>query len=67
MNTRDISEAKDPDLRASVVAMQRAAKLARTIAMQTDTGIVIVENGQIVHISAAALREAAKQGDAAAT
>lgn len=67
MNTRDISEAKDPDLRASVVAMQRAAKLARTIAMQTDTGIVIVENGQIVHISAAELREAAKQGDAAAT
>jgi hypothetical protein len=67
MNTRDISEAKDPDLRASVVAMQRAAKLARTIAMQTDTGIVIVENGQIVHVSAAALREAAKQGDAAAT
>ena len=67
MNTRDISEAKDPDLRASDVAMQRAAKLARTIAMQTDTGIVIVENGQIVHISAAALREAAKQGDAAAT
>ena len=67
MNTRDISEAKDPDLRASVVAMQRAAKLARTIAMQTDTGIVIVENGQIVHICAAALRVAAKQGDADAT
>ncbi len=56
MNTKDIREAKDPDLRASVVAMQRAADLARTIAIQTDTGIVVVENGQIVHISAAALR-----------
>lgn len=67
MNTRDISEAKDPDLRASVVAMQRAAKLARTIAMQTDTGIVIVENGQIVHISAAELREAAAGADADAS
>jgi hypothetical protein len=64
MTTRDISEAKDPDLRASVVAMQRAAKLARTIAIQTDTGIVIVENGQIVHISAAALREAATGANA---
>lgn len=56
MNTKDIREAKDPDLRASLVAMQRAADLARTIAIQTDTGIVVVENGQIVHIPAAALR-----------
>jgi hypothetical protein len=57
MNIKDISEAKNPDLRASIVAMQRAAQLARTVAIQTDTGIVVVENGQMVHISAAALRE----------
>lgn len=67
MNTKDIREAKDPDLRASIVAMQRAAKLARTIAIQTDTSIVVVENGQIVHITAAELRAAAEKGDVAAT
>lgn len=66
MSMKDIREAKDPDLRASVVAMQRAAKLARTVAIQTDTSIVVVENGQIVHISAAELRAANEKDDVAA-
>lgn len=63
MEMKDIAEAKNPDLRASVAAMQRAAKLARKIAIQTDTSIVVVEDGQIVHIPAAALREVAEQDD----
>ncbi len=57
MTTRDISTAKDPDLRASMAAMQRAAELARKTAIQTDTGIVIVRDGRIVHISAQELRQ----------
>jgi len=56
VNTKDITEAKDPDLRASVAAMQRAAELARKIAIQTDTSIVVIENGELVHIPAAELR-----------
>ncbi|WKJ89941.1 hypothetical protein QZJ86_18330 [Methylomonas montana] len=56
MNTPDISTAKDPALRASVVAMQRAALLARQTAIQTETHIVIVEDDKLVRISADELR-----------
>lgn len=57
MKHQDISQAKDPDLRASLVAMQRAAELAKQIAIQTDTSIVTVQEGQIVHIPAQELRK----------
>lgn len=60
---KDISEAKNPDLPASVAAMQRAAKLARKIAIQTDTSLVIMKDGKIVQIPAATLRDAAENGD----
>lgn len=53
----DIANARDPDMRASLAAMQRAALLARQTAIQTDTGIVIIQNGQLVHISAQELRK----------
>lgn len=53
----DIANAQNPDLRASLTAMRRAARLARQAAMQTDTGIVIVQNGVVVRVSAAELRE----------
>jgi len=56
MSAQDISKAKNPDLRASLAAMQRAAKLARKVAVQTDTGIVLVQDGELVHISADELR-----------
>jgi hypothetical protein len=49
-----------------MAAMRRAAQLARTIAIQTDTSIAVFENGEILQISAAALRAAAEQGDSAA-
>lgn len=61
MMMKDISQARNPDLRASVAAMQRAADLARHIAIQTNTHLVIVENGKIVRIPAEALREAASK------
>ncbi|MBL8435987.1 MAG: hypothetical protein JNL99_13750 [Zoogloea sp.] len=57
MTQQELSQAKDPDLRASLQAMQRAAELARRTAMQTDTHIVIVENEQIVRLSAQQLQQ----------
>jgi imidazolonepropionase-like amidohydrolase len=54
---RDISEARDPDVRNSLAAMKRAATIARKIAIDTNTGIVVVRDGKIVHISAKQLRE----------
>ena len=57
VKTQDISKARNPDLRASAVALQRAAELARKTAIQTDTGIVIVRDAQIVHVSAQELRQ----------
>ena len=56
MITRDISEAKDPLLRASLAAMQRAAALARQTAIETNTGIVLFIDGQVVRIPAAELK-----------
>lgn len=62
INTQDISTAKDPGLRASMGAMQRAAFLARKTAMQTETDIVIVEDEKLVRISADELRQIDTQG-----
>lgn len=57
MNTRDISEAQNPDLRASVAAMQRAAEQARKTAIQTGTDLIVVRDGKITRISPETLRE----------
>lgn len=57
MKQQDLSKAKNPDLRASLAAMQRAAELARRTAVQTDTAIVVVQNGKLVRISAEQLRD----------
>lgn len=52
MKPKDLSLAKNPDLRASFAALQRAAELARKVAVQTDTAIVVVENGRLIRIPA---------------
>lgn len=57
MTPQDLAQAKDPDLWASLQAIQRAAKLARQTALQTGTAIVIVQNQQIVRLSAQQLRQ----------
>jgi len=57
MTTRDISEAKDADQRASMVALERAALAARIIAIQTDTAIIVHKDGKVVRIPAAELRQ----------
>jgi hypothetical protein len=58
MTQSDISKAKNPDLRASVAAMRRAAELARRTAIQTDTAIIMVRDGKPVRIPADQLRRA---------
>ncbi|RCX11540.1 hypothetical protein [Extensimonas vulgaris] len=57
MSTKDITQAKDPLLAASLAALERAAELARQTALQTNTAIVLVQAGRIVRIPAQALRE----------
>jgi hypothetical protein len=52
MTPKDLAIANAPDLVASFAALKRAAALARKIAIQTDTGIVILKDGEIMHISA---------------
>ena len=49
---KDISEAKDPDLRGSMAAMQRAARMARRIAIQTGTDLIIMKEGKLIRIPA---------------
>lgn len=44
MTMKNIQEAKDPDLRASVAAMSRAAQAARKTAMQTGTNLIVVKD-----------------------
>ncbi|MBU2853524.1 hypothetical protein HF928_05670 [Acidithiobacillus ferriphilus] len=43
----DIANAKDPDVRASLNALRRAAQLARKTAIQTNTSIVIILNSAV--------------------
>lgn len=62
MKLSDISNAKDPDLRASLTALRRAGELARKIAIETNTGIVIKREGKIVRISAGELCQARLEG-----
>lgn len=57
MNVKDISNAKNSDLRASHDALRRAAELARQTAIQTDTDLIIVKDGKTVRVPAAELRE----------
>ncbi|KKO73384.1 hypothetical protein [Kerstersia gyiorum] len=61
MSHADISTAKNPDLRASMAALQRAAEAARQLAIQTNTAIVLVEQGKLVKVSAEQLRRQTRQ------
>lgn len=57
MTQADLSLAKNPKLRGSLVAIRRAADMARETAIQTGTGIVVVQGGKRVHITDAQLRK----------
>lgn len=57
MNTNDISSAIDPDVLAALGALHRAALQARKIAIQTETNLVIVKDGQLLRIPPSELRQ----------
>jgi hypothetical protein len=57
MTEQELEKAKDPDLRASLQAIKRAARAARKIAKQTDTCIVIVRDNKVIHITAQELQQ----------
>jgi len=57
MTQEELWKAKNPDLRNSLIAMRRAAEMARQIAIQTNTAIVLVKDGKVVRIPADQLRE----------
>ena len=50
MTMKDISTAKDPDVRNALVALKRAARMARETAIATGTSLVIMRDGKIVHV-----------------
>lgn len=54
---RDINKAKDPALRSSLAALQRAAAEARRIALQTGTDLMVFRNGEITRIPPRELSE----------
>jgi hypothetical protein len=58
MTMKNIQEAKDPNLPASVAAMKRAAEAARKIAIQTGTNLIVVKDGQLVRIPPEVLQKA---------
>ena len=55
MNANDLAKAKDPDVRAALGALRRAAQSARTIAMQTNTHLIIMKDGRLQRIAASEL------------
>ena len=59
---KGIREAKDPDLRASVAAMRRAATVARKIAIQIGTDLIVMRAEQLIRTPANVLREATPFG-----
>ena len=55
MTQHQLSEAKNQDLIFSVAAIKRASVLARQVAMQTGTAIVVCKDEKIVRRTAAEL------------
>ena len=55
MNESDRSN--DPEVGDAMAAMQRAAELARKTAIQTETAIIIVQDGKRIRITADELRK----------
>ena len=58
MTKDQLSQAKDKDLPASLIAMRRAGRLAREQAMRTNTAIVVLRNQKPVRVTAEELRKA---------
>lgn len=57
MNADDLSQAKNPDVRAALGALRRAAQSARETAIQTNTHLIIVKDGRLQRIAASDLMQ----------
>ena len=58
MTQEQLAQAKDKDLPASLVAIRRAARMAREEAVRTDTAIIVMRDGKLVRVTADELRKA---------
>jgi len=58
MTQDPLSQAKDRDLPASLIALRRAARMAREQAVRTDTAIVVIRDRMPVRVTAEELRKA---------
>lgn len=56
MTQKQLSQAKDKDLPASLIALRRAARAARQIALSTGTAIIVHRGNKTVRITAEELR-----------
>ena len=50
MNQKKIELAKDPDLAGSWVAIRRAAKRVKQVAVSTNTELVVLRDGKRVRV-----------------
>lgn len=57
MMQEQLSQAKDKDLPASLIAMRRAARMAREQAVRTNTAIVVIRDQKPVRVTAEELRK----------
>ena len=57
MTKDQLSQAKGKDMAGSLIAMQRAARAARELAVRTNTAIIVMRDGKIVRITADELRD----------
>ena len=58
MTQEQLSQARDKDLPASLIAIRRAARMAREQAVRTDTAIIVMRNALPVRVTAEELRKA---------
>lgn len=56
MTQVQMAQARDKDLPESLVAMPRAARQARELAVRTNTAIIVIRDGKRVRVSAEELR-----------
>lgn len=57
MTQEQLSQAKDKDLPASLIAIRRAGRLAREQAVRTDTAIIVLRGQTAVRVTAEELRK----------
>ena len=63
MKPHDDSTVKNPAFLDALPALRRSAAMARKIAIQTDTPLVIARDGKVIQIPAEQLRREKQNGE----